>query len=581
LPAGGEKKIHLRLTKKVKKKPFEGTDALFEKRIEEADAFYKIVQSETLRPEEIVVQRQAFASLLWTKQLYYYDVKQWLDGDPAFPPPPKERWEGRNHRWMNMVCFDIISMPDKWEYPWFASWDLAFHCIPFVMIDPDYAKRMLTLMTREWYLHPNGQLPAYEWAYGDANPPVHAWAALRTYKIDAKITGKPDPAFLMEIYNKLLLNFTWWVNRKDSSGRNIFEGGFLGLDNISVFDRNQTMPEGGVLEQADGTSWMGFFCLTMMKIGLELSEFEPVYQDTAFKFFEHFMRIASAMNNCGGREYSLWDEKSRFFYDALRFPDGRIIPIEVHSLVGLLPLLAVETIEQEMLEKYPVFARRMQWFIDNRPHLAKHIASASKPGSEGRHITSIINKEQLTDILKVMLDENLFLSHYGIRSVSKYHKEHPYVLKIDGQEFRVSYQPGESESGLFGGNSNWRGPVWFPINFLLIESLQKYHHYYGDDLMVEFPTGSGNRMNLKDVAHELSRALCHLFLTSASGRRPIFGENTFLQQEPYALFYEYFHGETGAGLGASHQTGWTSLVAKLLQQSSRVRAEKGVEMEFF
>ncbi len=488
---GEEKVFHLRLTNQDLENPFNDFDQIFQQRIDEADEFYAAVQKEDLTEDEKRVQRQAFAGLLWSKQLYYYDVIQWLNGDPKVNFPSEERWQGRNHEWVNMACFDTISMPDKWEYPWFASWDLAFHCVALVLVDPDYAKRMLTLMTREWYLHPNGQLPAYEWSFSDANPPVHAWAALRVYKIDKNFTGEYDVDFLKVIFHKLLLNFTWWVNRKDESGRNVFEGGFLGLDNISIFNRSAKMPEGGVLEQADGTAWMGFYCLTMMKIALELSKYDATYQDSATKFFEHFLRIAYAINDCGGRGHSLWDDEDGFFYDALNLPDGTIIPIKVHSLVGLLPMFAVETLEPDMLKTMDVFDRRMKWFMDNRPRLTGMMACTKTPGENKRRLFAFLTKDKLLSVLKYMLDEDRFLSPYGIRSVSKYHEKHPYSLKIDSQEFNISYQPGESESGLFGGNSNWRGPVWFPINFLIIESLQKFHHYYGDDLKVECPTGSG------------------------------------------------------------------------------------------
>ena len=576
---GEEKVFHLRLTNRDLAAPFEDFDEIFKQRLGEADEFYGSVQKEDLSEDEKKVQRQAFAGLLWSKQLFYYDVQQWLRGDPEINLPSQERFIGRNHEWVNMACFDPISMPDKWEYPWFASWDLAFHCIALVLVDPDYAKRMLTLMTREWYLHPNGQLPAYEWAFSDANPPVHAWAALRVFQIDKNFTGEYDYEFLKVIFHKLLLNFTWWVNRKDESGRNVFEGGFLGLDNISIFDRSSKMPEGGVLEQADGTSWMGFYCLTMMKIALVLSKHDPVYQDSATKFFEHFLRIAYAINDCGGQGHSLWNDEDGFFYDALNLPDGSIIPIKVHSLVGLLPLFAVETLEHEMLGAMDVFERRMGWFIENRPRLTGMMACTETPGQEKRRLFAFLTRDKLISVLKYMLDEERFLSPYGIRSLSKYHEKNPYSLDIDGEEFNISYQPAESESGLFGGNSNWRGPVWFPINYLIIESLQKFYHYYGDDLKVECPTGSGQYMNLWDVATELSRRLNNLFLKDEEGSRPIYGGREIFQKNPHwkdcVLFNEYFHGDNGYGLGANHQTGWSALSAKLLQQSGgeKIRGE--------
>nr|NGX58788.1 hypothetical protein [Chlamydiota bacterium] len=575
IPAGQEKVIRLRLTNKAVSSPFSEFESILQKRKDEADEFYAIIQNKKLSDDERKVQRQALAGLLWSKQLYYYDILQWLEGDPEMKSNPKERWNGRNHAWVNMSCYDIISMPDKWEYPWFASWDLGFHCVSLVLVDPDYAKRMLTLMTREWYLHPNGQIPAYEWSFSDANPPVHAWATLRVYKIDAKKTGHYDVPFLQEIFHKLLLNFTWWVNRKDANGLNVFEGGFLGLDNISIFDRSAALPEGGYLEQADGTAWMAFYCLTMMKVALELAKHQPVYQDSATKFFEHFLRIANAMTDCGRKGHSLWDEEDGFFYDALNLPDGNIIPIKVHSLVGLLPLFAVETIEPDIMENMHVFNRRMNWFIENRPALTGKMACAKTPGKESRRLTSILTRDQLKSVLKVMLDEDRFLSDHGIRSLSKYHDKHPYTLKVDDKEFTINYQPGESQSGLFGGNSNWRGPVWFPINFLIVESLQKFHHYYGDTLKVECPTGSGNMMNLKEVATEISHRLCKLFLKNEKEKRPIYGDVKKFQEDPHwkdhILFNEYFHGDTGYGLGASHQTGWTGLVAKLLQQSGGIR----------
>jgi len=575
IPAGKSAVIKLRLSKQKHREPFSNFQETIDKRKLEADQFYNVIQNPKLNEDDKRIQRQAFAGLLWSKQLYNYDIVEWLEGDPDMKDCPKERWQGRNHEWINMACFDVISMPDKWEYPWFASWDLGFHCVSLVLVDPDYAKRMLTLMTREWYLHPNGQIPAYEWSFSDTNPPVHAWATLRVYKIDAKKTGHYDVAFLQEIFHKLLLNFTWWVNRKDAQGLNVFEGGFLGLDNISIFDRSSTLPEGGILQQADGTAWMAFYCLTMMKIALELAKHDPVYQDTATKFFEHFLRIANAMTDCGQRGHSLWNEEDGFFYDALNLPDGEIIPIKVHSLVGLLPLFAVETIEPEMLEQMPVFKRRMNWFIQNRPHLAGKMACAKTPGKESRRLTAIMTREQLEKVLTVMLDEERFLSDYGIRSISKYHEKHPYSLKIDGQEFTVSYQPGESQNGLFGGNSNWRGPVWFPTNFLIIESLQKFHHYYGDSFKIECPIGSGNQMNLREVATELSHRLCRLFSKTGQGTRPIYGDQNIFQNDPnwndLILFNEYFHGDTGCGLGASHQTGWTGLVTKLLQQSGGIQ----------
>ena len=563
--------LHLRLSDTPHKAPFAHFDRLFERRRREADAFYEAVQNPDLVPEERSVQRQGFAGMLWSKQMYYYDMEQWLQGDPDGPPPPEVRRRGRNSEWMHLNNFDILSMPDKWEYPWYASWDLAFHCIPLVLLDADFGKRQLELMTREWYMHPNGQLPAYEWAIGDVNPPVHAWAAWRVYQIDAKQQGKPDTAFLKGIYHKLLLNFTWWVNQKDADGSNIFQGGFLGLDNVSLFDRSQALPTGGHIDQSDGTAWMAFYSLVMLKIALELAREDPVYEDLATKFYEHFLGIAHAMTQCGGEEHSLWDAEDGFFYDALHLPDGSVVPLKVRSLVGLMPLLAVETIEPDVLEEQRDFGRRMRWFTRNRPHLSGNMARTDVPGEGERTITAILTRERLVSVLRYMLDENEFLSPFGIRSLSKVHQAQPYYVSFGGERFSIDYQPAESRSSLFGGNSNWRGPVWFPINYLIIESLQKFYHYYGDDLKVECPTGSGTMVTLDQVAKELSKRLIRIFLPDEKGRRPSDGGSTRFQQDPnwrdLVLFYEYFDGDNGAGLGASHQTGWTGLVAKLIQQS--------------
>jgi hypothetical protein len=551
--------------------PFAGFDALFAQRIAEADAFYAALQSPALSDEERRIQRQAFAGMLWSKQLYYYDVLQWLQGDPAGPPQARQR--ERNREWEHLHNFDVISMPDKWEYPWYACWDLAFHCIPLVTLDPDFAKRQLVLMTREWYMHPNGQLPAYEWAFSDVNPPVHAWAAWRAYELDAQSSGRPDRAFLEGIFHKLLLNFTWWVNRKDVEGRNVFQGGFLGLDNISLFDRSKPLPTGGRIDQSDGTAWMAFYCLEMLRIALELAEDNPIYQDTATKFFEHFLRIAHAMAHPRGQQRGLWDEEDRFFYDHLHLPDGRVVPLKVRSLVGLLPLIAVEVLEPQMLETMPVFNRRIHWFMENRPYLAGEMADVDRCGDRDRHILAILTPERLRSVLRYVLDENEFLSDYGIRSLSKYHEAHPYRFDVGGQTFHIDYQPAESRSGLFGGNSNWRGPIWFPINYLLIEALRKLYRYYGDDFQVECPSGSGVLLTLDAVADELSRRLVCLFLPDAHGRRPAYGGVDVLQSDVHwrdkVLFYEYFHGDNGAGLGASHQTGWTGLVAELIQHRGR------------
>jgi|LakMenEpi03Aug12_release.lakeMendotaPanAssembly.Ray.scaffolds.fasta_scaffold05464_11 hypothetical protein len=572
IASGATKTFLLRLSKLKLDTPFANFNPLFEWRKEEADEYYAALQNPSLAEEERKIQRQAFAGMLWSKQLYYFDIEQWLAGDPGpFPSPPGERLQGRNKDWEHLVNFDILSMPDKWEYPWYASWDLAFHCIPLVLIDPDLAKRQITLMTREWYMHPNGQLPAYEWELSDVNPPVLAWAAWRTYKIDAKQEEKPDVEFLKGIFNKLLLNFTWWVNRKDKDGKNIFQGGFLGLDNISLFDRSKPLPFGGHIYQSDATAWMAFYCTTMMKISLELSKFEPIYQDTATKFFEHFLRIAGAMNDTGTRGISLWDPTDGFYYDALHLPEGTVIPLKVRSVVGLMPLLAVETLEPEPIKKTPIFEKRVEWFVSKKPKIASTMACMFTPGSGARRLMSILPKEKLLSVLSYMLDENEFLSPYGIRSLSKFHKDHPYIFRADGMEYHISYNPAESENGLFGGNSNWRGPIWFPINFLIVEALQKYHHYYGDELKVDFPTGSGNKLNLKEIATEISCRLIRIFKRNDQGFLPVYGDQKIFQEDPHwkdlLLFYEYFHGDTGMGLGASHQTGWTGLIAKLIQQA--------------
>ena len=574
VPAGGSYTVRLRLCLGSQDDPFARFDELLQRRRAEADAFYAGVHGPQMSEDERRVQRQALAGMLWSKQLYYYDVEQWLTGDPAHPSPP-ERATARNSGWPHLVNFDVISMPDKWEYPWYATWDLAFHCLPLALVDPDYAKRQLTVTTREWYMHPNGQLPAYEWDFDDVNPPVHAWAAWRVYKMDALRSGRPDRHFLEGIFHKLLLNFTWWVNRKDADDNNVFQGGFLGLDNISVFDRSSALPTGGHIDQSDGTAWMGAFCLSMMTIALDLAQEDPVYQDSASKFFEHFLRIGHAMTTRGINEHSLWDEEDGFFYDVLHLPDRSIVPLKVRSLVGVLPLFAVETIEPAVLRRMPAFSRRMRWFLRHRPHLAGNVACTHTPGVGERRLVALVDRERLVRVLRRLLDEAEFLSPYGIRSISRYHLEHPYSFTVDGQVHTIGYEPAESQSSMFGGNSNWRGPIWFPTNFLIIESLQKFHHYHGDTLRVECPTGSGNLMNLGQVAAELSFRLSRLFLRDDQGRRPFRGAGSPDQADPHwrdlVLFNEYFNGDTGEGLGASHQTGWTGLVAKLLQSLATLR----------
>ncbi len=543
----------------------------FDLRHGEADQFYDRRFPQERSDDAHNVVRQALAGMLWSKQCYHYDVRTWLEGDPGQPPPPPERKRGRNRDWAHLYNADVLSMPDKWEYPWFAAWDLAFHTIALALVDPDFAKEQLVLLLREWYMHPNGQLPAYEWAFGDVNPPVHAWAAWRVYKIEKRIRGRADRAFLERVFHKLLLNFTWWINRKDPDGMNVFQGGFLGLDNIGVFDRSQPLPTGGHLEQSDGTSWMGMYCLNMLAMALELAREDPAYEDVASKFFEHFVYIARAINVHGTEGIALWDEEDGFFYDAIHLPNGDQHYLKVRSMVGLIPLFAVETLEPETIARLPGFQRRMQWFLDNMPDFASRVDSSRTSPNGVRRLLSLVDRKQLVRILGYMVDKEEFLSPHGIRALSKYHAAHPYILSVNGSEHRVDYEPGESQTGVFGGNSNWRGPIWFPTNFLMIESLQKFHHYYGDEFRVECPSGSGRQMSLWDVGAEISRSLTHIFLRDAQGRRPLHGSLEKFQNDPWwrdlVLFYEYFHGETGAGLGASHQTGWTGLVAKLLEQT--------------
>ena len=575
VPAGATRVVRLRLTDRSLERlpagPFgPAFDQTVARRLQEADDFYAEVIPATLGADERRVMRQALAGVLWSKQYYHYVVRYWLQGDPAQPPPPDARQQGRNREWPHLYNADVISMPDKWEYPWYAAWDLAFHCLALALVDAQFAKDQLVLMLREWYMHPNGQLPAYEWAFGDVNPPVHAWAAWRVYKIDKKRTGTGDRVFLERVFQKLLLNFTWWVNRKDAEGRNVFQGGFLGLDNIGVFDRSAALPTGGHLEQSDGTSWMAMYCLNMLAIAMELAADNPAYEDTASKFWEHFLYIAHAMGTHGEEGGDLWDEADGFFYDVLHRPDGDKQPLKVRSMVGLIPLFAVETLEPELLEKLPGFARRLEWFIDHRPDLTRHTACMRSPGRGERRLLSVVDRDRLRRVLQVMLDEQEFLSPFGVRALSRKHRDEPYSLIVDGHEHHVGYEPAESSTGLFGGNSNWRGPIWFPVNYLMIESLEKYHHYFGDSLKIEAPRYSGNWVGLDGAAHELSRRLCNLFLRdeSAGGRRPALGDVELFQTDPYwrdyILFYEYFHGDTGRGLGASHQTGWTGLVARLL-----------------
>ena len=546
--------------------PFADFEAIFEQRRAEADAFYAAIQPPTLSADERRIHRQALAGLMWSKQFYHYSVELWLQGDPAQPPPPEARRHGRNADWTHLYNMNVLSMPDKWEYPWYAAWDLAFHAVPIALIDPEWAKRQLILLLREWYMHPNGQIPAYEWAFGDVNPPVHAWAAWQVYQL----TGGNDTVFLEKIFHKLLLNFTWWVNRKDVDGHNVFQGGFLGLDNIGIFDRSKPLPTGGHLEQADGTGWMALYSLNMLTIALELARSLPAYEDIATKFFEHFIYIADAFYHIGGRDITLWNEDDGFFYDVLHTPDGALTPLRIRSFVGLIPLLAVQVLDPQQLEALPNFRRRMDWFLTYRPHLTAHIAPLLERGAHGDYHLAIVDRDKLSRILTRVFDAGEFLSDYGLRSLSRAHAADPYQCRVGDETYTVRYEPAESRSGLFGGNSNWRGPIWLPINFILIEALRKYHHHYGDTLQVEVPVGSGQRMSLREAADELSRRLVRIFLRDEEGRRPVFGGETLFQRDPhwrdYPLFYEYFHGDNGAGLGASHQTGWTALVANLLQQ---------------
>ncbi len=583
IASGETKVVKLRLSNIAPDVIVLGSEAeIVAKRLSEANEFYQQISPFAMSDDMRNVQRQAFAGMLWSKQYYNYSVKPWLEGDSATPTPPSDRLKGRNAQWFHLESEDILSMPDKWEYPWFAAWDLAFHAIPIAMIDPDFAKQQLDVITREWFMHPNGQIPAYEWAFGDVNPPVHAWATYRVYKIEQKMCGKGDRKFLERVFQKLLLNFTWWVNRKDREGKNVFEGGFLGLDNIGVFDRSAELPTGGYIEQADGTSWMGMYCLNMLTIALELAKENHVYEDIATKFFEHFLYIADAMNKVGEKHTELWDEEDGFYYDVLNLPSGNQLKLKVRSLVGLIPLFAVQTLDPEVLDQLPEFKNRMHWFITHHPELTQNVACMESCGIGDRQLLAICYRDKLQRILTKMLDEKEFLGEFGIRALSKFHKDHPYIWRAKDSEYRVDYEPAESSSGLFGGNSNWRGPIWMPVNFLIIESLQKFHHFYGDSFQIEYPTGSGNLMTLSDVAAELSQRLINIFVRDEHGDRPVNdSENgkkskfdTDANWNDLVLFHEYFHGDNGSGIGASHQTGWTGLVAKLIQQSSEYSDKK-------
>ncbi|QQS39882.1 MAG: glucosidase [Acidobacteriota bacterium] len=578
IKAGSEEVFQLRLTGQGSaerssfgsfKELVRSNEKVFRARKKEADDFYSQVVPKGLSADARHVMRTALSGILWSKQFYHFAVEEWLDGDPAYPAPPESRLLGRNKHWRNFHAEEVLSMPDKWEYPWFASWDLAFQSIPLAMVDPEFAKRQLLLLLREWYMHPNGQIPAYEWSFDDVNPPVHAFAALRVYQTEKRMRGREDREFLEKVFHKLLLNFTWWVNRKDSEGDNVFEGGFLGLDNIGVFDRSKDLPTGGHLEQSDGTSWMAMFSLNMLSIALELALKDRAYEDVASKFFEHFIFISDAMNNLGHEETELWSERDGFYYDVLHLPDGYNLPMRIRSLVGLIPLFAVEVLDRKWLDELPEFKRRTDWFIKNRPDLIDEIACLQSLGEEESLLLSLVNTDRLERILRTMLSEQEFLSDHGIRSLSRDHKANPYFLLWKGTEYKVEYEPAESRTGAFGGNSNWRGPVWFPVNYLVIEALEKYHTYFGDSFKAEFPTGSGRKMTLDKIAAEIGKRLSGLFLKDTDGARPVFGNGGRFNEDPdfgHPLFYEYFHGDTGKGLGASHQTGWTALVACILSR---------------
>jgi len=580
IPARGTVVLDLRLSHEDQA-PAEsfgrGFDEALERRRREADAFYSARLPEEATADERLAARQGWAGLLWSKQFYHYVVKDWLEGDPAQPPPPGSRRSGRNVGWPHLFNRDVISMPDKWEYPWYAAWDLAFHMIPMAEVDPDFAKQQLVLLLREWYMHPNGQIPAYEFAFGDVNPPVHAWAVWRVYKMTGPRGGR-DRVFLARCFQKLMLNFTWWVNRKDAEGKNLFAGGFLGLDNIGVFDRSQPLPTGGHLEQADGTAWMAFYAATMLAMALELASEDPAYEDVASKFFEHFVAITDAMNGLGGE--GLWDEQDGFYYDRLHVGDSEI-PLRVRSLVGLVPLFAVEILEDDVIDRLPGFKRRMEWFLRNRSDLARHISYAERGSAgHGHRLLAVPSRDRLVRTLRYMLDESEFLAPGGIRSVSKFHEREPYVFRAGREEYRVDYVPAESNTGLFGGNSNWRGPIWFPMNYLLVEALERYHHFYGNELQVEYPTGSGKTLDLRQIAGELAARLGSIFLRGPDGRRPCHGADPRFAEDPHwrdlVLFHEYFCGDSSRGVGASHQTGWTALAVRLIAEGARQRQRRSV-----
>ena len=581
VPAGGSVVVRARLrTGSDQGDGFVGFDNIFSRRVAEADAFYAVLQKDIADEDMRRIQHQAFAGMLWSKQFYYFGVAEWLDGDPLQPPPPASRKQGRNSDWRHLLAGDIISMPDKWEYPWFAAWDLAFHCVTLSLIDPDFAKSQLLLLCEVRLMHPNGELPAYEWAFGDVNPPVHAWAAMRVFENDRNQRGGiGDLDFLERIFHKLLLNFTWWVNRKDPQGLNIFEGGFLGLDNIGVFDRSRPLPTGGFIEQSDGTAWMAMFCLNMLRVSLELSKRDPVYEDMTIKFLDHFLHIARAMTDMGNEGIGLWDDQDNFFYDVLCMPSGDKIPLRLRSMVGLIPLFAVGIVEPDVIAKLPDLWSKIESYRQRRPELAGLVSRWNEQGVQGRRLFSLARVFRMTKMLRRMLDEEEFLSPFGVRALSRSYLDRPYDFEYDGVHYRVSYEPGESTDALFGGNSNWRGPVWMPVNYMLIENLRRFYQFYGDGLTVECPTGSGTMMTLNQVADELCRRLLSIFLRGPDGRRPVFGNYEKFQVDPqfkdYILFHEYFHGDNGRGCGASHQTGWTGLIANLINQLAAAASGAG------
>ena len=581
VPPGGQQTVRLRLsTSAPQGDAFAAFDKLLATRQKEADEFYSTVIPRSLNADQVNVMRQALAGMMWSKQFYHYDVDKWLEERGSDPFKANRKQAPRNDHWHHMYNGDVISMPDKWEYPWYAAWDLAFHVLALTLIDPDFGKEQLRLMLRERYMHPNGQIPAYEWNFGDVNPPVHAWSTIFTYRLEKQQKGEGDIAWLKSSFQKLLLNFTWWVNRKDRSGRNVFEGGFLGLDNIGVFDRSAPLPTGGYLEQADGTAWMALFSQNMLEIASELALHDPEYSDMALKFTEHFLWIASSMTHMGG-EANMWDEEDGFFYDVLRLPNGQAQRLKVRSMVGLLPLCAATVFHGELLNQYPELHERARRFLEARPEIRQAIHDPAKTGVAGRRLASILDETKLRRVLAKMLDEREFLSAFGIRSLSRFHEQNPYVVHVDGKEYRVGYLPAESDTGMFGGNSNWRGPIWMPVNGLIIRALLQYYTYYGDDFKIECPTGSGQMMTLYQVAEELGRRLSNMFLKDQSGRRPVYGQTQMFQNDPHwrdlILFYEYFHGDNGAGLGASHQTGWTGIIARIMHLFATMKPEVVLE----